>query len=81
MIARRTISLEPWSGHDFDGNVVTDPSQIDLPAGTRSGLIDALEVLGGIAEVVTFDDNDVVRHAMVTRMVRAYNARDAARSS
>ena len=58
--------------------VTGDLSQIDLPVGAKSGLLDALEVLdaaGGVA-IVTFDDGDVVRHPMVTRVVRAYNARD-----
>lgn len=58
--------------------VTGDMSQIDLPPGTRSGLVDALDVLDGVAGVraVRFTDADVVRHPMVTRIVRAYNARD-----
>ena len=55
-----------------------DPSQVDLPAGTRSGLVDALEVLRGIGDVgvVRFSDRDVVRHGLVTRIVKAYEAKD-----
>ncbi|WP_217807749.1 PhoH family protein [Oceanibacterium hippocampi] len=58
--------------------VTGDPSQVDLPPGTRSGLVDALEVLAGVEGIVTirFSHDDVVRHAMVTRIVRAYDARD-----
>ncbi len=58
--------------------VTGDMSQIDLPPGTRSGLGDALEVLDGIPGVsmVNFTDADVVRHSLVTRIVRAYDARD-----
>ncbi len=58
--------------------VTGDMSQIDLPSGTRSGLGDALEVLDGVAGVstVNFTDADVVRHSLVTRIVRAYDARD-----
>ncbi len=58
--------------------VTGDMSQIDLPPGTRSGLGDALEVLDGIASVsrINFTDADVVRHSLVTRIVRAYDARD-----
>jgi phosphate starvation-inducible PhoH-like protein len=59
--------------------VTGDMSQIDLPSGTRSGLGDALEVLEGVAGVskVNFTHADVARHSLVTRVVRAYEARDA----
>ncbi|MDH3737796.1 MAG: PhoH family protein, partial [Alphaproteobacteria bacterium] len=59
--------------------VTGDMSQIDLPTGTRSGLGDALEVLDGVAgvETVNFTHADVVRHSLVMRIVRAYEARDA----
>jgi phosphate starvation-inducible PhoH-like protein len=51
-----------------------DITQIDLPNGRRSGLIDAMEVLKGMegASFVPFDDRDVVRHTLVQRIVRAY---------
>jgi phosphate starvation-inducible PhoH-like protein len=51
-----------------------DITQIDLPSGRRSGLIDAAEVLRGVEGIsfVQFDDKDVVRHTLVQRMVRAY---------
>src|SRR5471030_562989 len=51
-----------------------DITQIDLPNGRRSGLIDASEVLRGVEGItfVQFDDKDVVRHTLVQRMVRAY---------
>jgi phosphate starvation-inducible PhoH-like protein len=51
-----------------------DITQIDLPLGKRSGLIDALEVLRGVEGIsfVQFDDRDVVRHTLVQRIVRAY---------
>ena len=47
-------------------------------ASLDSGLRDALETLAGVegATVVTFTDADVVRHPMVARIVRAYNALD-----
>jgi len=63
--------------------VTGDMSQIDLPSGTRSGLADALDVLDGVGGVrtVRFGESDVVRHAMVARIVTAYNARDKLRSS
>ena len=61
--------------------VCGDPSQVDLPAGNRSGLHDALDTLKDIDEisVVRFGETDVVRHHLVTSMVRAYNARDEER--
>ncbi len=62
--------------------VTGDQSQVDLPVGARSGLIDAVELLDGVEGIafVRFSDSDVVRHALVTRVVRAYAARDAARA-
>ena len=60
--------------------VTGDPTQIDLPLGSRSGLADALEALRGIEEatVVHFTEKDVVRHRLVARIVGAYDARDRA---
>jgi phosphate starvation-inducible PhoH-like protein len=57
--------------------VTGDPSQVDLPAGTRSGLSEALETLRGVEGIATvrFSDEDVVRHGLVARIVRAYEAR------
>ncbi len=53
-----------------------DPSQIDLPAGQRSGLIEAVRILEGVEGVarVQFRDVDVVRHDLVRRIVTAYEA-------
>jgi phosphate starvation-inducible PhoH-like protein len=58
--------------------VTGDLSQVDLPLGAKSGLRDALETLDGVegAAIVRFNEGDVVRHPLVTRIVRAYNARD-----
>jgi phosphate starvation-inducible PhoH-like protein len=58
--------------------VTGDPSQVDLPLGAKSGLADALETLREVAGVakLEFTAADVVRHPLVTRIVRAYNARD-----
>jgi phosphate starvation-inducible PhoH-like protein len=51
-----------------------DITQIDLPTGRRSGLIDATDVLKGVEGIsfVQFDERDVVRHTLVQRIVRAY---------
>lgn len=57
--------------------VTGDPTQIDLPRGQLSGLIDALHVLRGVPDIsfVEFDDTDVVRHHLVAKIVIAYNRR------
>lgn len=54
--------------------VAGDPSQVDLPGSARSGLRHALQIvkeLSGVA-VVRFTDRDVVRHPLVSQIVRAY---------
>ncbi len=57
--------------------VTGDLSQVDLAPGARSGLRDALDTLAAVEGVVTvtFSDADVVRHKLVTRIVRAYDNR------
>ena len=61
--------------------VTGDLSQIDLPSGVRSGLRDALEALERVEGVgiVAFGAEDVVRHPLVTKIVNAYDAREAKR--
>ena len=56
--------------------VTGDVTQIDLPPGRTSGLVEALKVIEGIDDiaVVHFDDRDVVRHQLVQQIVRAYEA-------
>jgi phosphate starvation-inducible PhoH-like protein len=60
--------------------VTGDPTQVDLPLNSRSGLADALEALRGVdgVSIVRFTDKDVVRHQLVARIVGAYEARDRA---
>jgi phosphate starvation-inducible PhoH-like protein len=55
--------------------VTGDQTQIDLPGGKRSGLLNAVDVLKGVEGIafVTFDDKDVVRHSLVQRIVKAYD--------
>lgn len=62
--------------------VTGDPSQIDLPTGQKSGLVEALDILGDVENIITvrFSDKDVVRHPMVAAIVRAYEKRGAART-
>jgi len=56
--------------------VTGDVSQIDLPRGQLSGLIDAERVLRRVAGIATtrFTTIDVVRHPLVARIVEAYDA-------
>jgi len=55
--------------------VTGDPSQVDLPGGVRSGLVEALDLLGGIKGVsrIRFSAKDVVRHRLVAEIVNAYD--------
>ena len=57
--------------------VTGDLSQVDLPRGMRSGLAEAVHVLQGMEGVafVRFGQADVVRHPLVTRIVKAYEER------
>ncbi len=52
-----------------------DPSQIDLPNKSQSGLNRSKKLLGHLEEisVVDFDHNDVVRHPLVSKIVKAYS--------
>jgi phosphate starvation-inducible protein PhoH and related proteins len=54
--------------------VTGDPSQIDLPPGQKSGLVEAVSILDGVAGVgrIQFKHQDVVRHDLVRRIVQAY---------
>ncbi len=55
-----------------------DPSQIDLPNKNVSGLDRSKKILSNINEIaiVDFDDTDVVRHPLVSKIVKAYNNND-----
>lgn len=56
--------------------ITGDVTQIDLPTGRTSGLVEAIKVVGGVEGIsfVHFDDQDVVRHKLVQEIVRAYDA-------
>lgn len=55
--------------------ITGDVTQIDLPKGKKSGLIDAQRILKDIEEIgiVYFSEQDVVRHALVQKIIVAYN--------
>jgi phosphate starvation-inducible PhoH-like protein len=65
-------------GEDSRMVVTGDPSQSDLPGGRAEGLMQALDILSDVegAAIARFGEKDVVRHALVTRIVTAYNAAD-----
>ena len=54
--------------------ITGDITQIDLPAGKRSGLLEAIDVIGGVEGVsfIYLNEKDVVRHALVQRIIKAY---------
>jgi phosphate starvation-inducible PhoH-like protein len=56
--------------------VTGDITQIDLPGGKGSGLVEALKVVSQVEGIafVHFDDRDVVRHKLVQHIVKAYEA-------
>jgi phosphate starvation-inducible PhoH-like protein len=56
--------------------VTGDITQIDLPTGQRSGLVEVRRILRDVegVEFITFTDSDVVRHPLVQRIVQAYEA-------
>ncbi len=58
--------------------VTGDPSQVDLPPGTQSGLKEAMSILRDVNEIpfINFDAKDVVRHKLVTRIIDAYDKHD-----
>jgi phosphate starvation-inducible PhoH-like protein len=66
-------------GFNSKAVITGDITQIDLPAGKRSGLVEAMEICGkieGIA-VMLFTEKDVVRHNLVQRIIRAYEAHES----
>ena len=63
-------------GNNSKAVITGDITQIDLPNPRRSGLVDAINVLNGVEGIdfCHFEDGDVVRHALVQRIVRAYES-------
>jgi phosphate starvation-inducible PhoH-like protein len=55
--------------------VTGDPSQVDLPAGQKSGLAEAVRLLADVEGVahVPFTQEDVIRNELVARIVDAYD--------
>jgi phosphate starvation-inducible PhoH-like protein len=63
-------------GNNSKAVITGDITQIDLPNPRRSGLVDAINILDGVEGIhfCHFEDSDVVRHALVQRIVRAYES-------
>jgi phosphate starvation-inducible PhoH-like protein len=63
-------------GNNSKAVITGDITQIDRPNSRKSGLVDAINVLEGVEGIhfCRFDDADVVRHQIVQRIVRAYDA-------
>jgi len=63
--------------------VTGDPTQIDLPPGQKSGLVEAARILHNVEGIarVKFAEADVVRHELVRRIVTAYDADDKKRQA
>ena len=68
-------------GFDSKAVVTGDITQIDLPPGQRSGLVEALRILEGVEGIgfMRFTEADVVRHPLVQSIIRAYEKDDARR--
>ncbi|HXM98192.1 MAG TPA: PhoH family protein [Candidatus Dormibacteraeota bacterium] len=60
--------------------ITGDVTQIDLPVGKKSGLVEAMEICGKIEGigVLQFSEKDVVRHNLVQQIIRAYEDHDRA---
>jgi phosphate starvation-inducible PhoH-like protein len=67
-------------GFNSKAVITGDVTQIDLPDSRRSGLVEAIDVVGKIEGIamVYFDEHDVVRHSLVQRIIKAYDEHGAA---
>jgi len=61
-------------GFNSKALITGDITQIDLPQGMKSGLVEASQILKDIDEIgfVFFSEDDVVRHKVVAKIIRAY---------
>ena len=62
-------------GDDSKMIVTGDPSQVDLPKGMKSGLVDAIDHLDGVEGIAfcRLQASDIMRHPLVSKIVRAYD--------
>jgi phosphate starvation-inducible PhoH-like protein len=66
-------------GYDSKAVITGDVTQTDLPEGQQSGLVEASRILHEIEDIsfCYFDERDVVRHPLVQRIIKAYEAYEA----
>ena len=69
-------------GNGSKAVITGDLTQIDLPSSRKSGLLDAVQVLDGVEGIqfCHFENQDVVRHHLVQRIVRAYEGQGRAQT-
>ena len=62
-------------GADSRAIITGDLTQTDLPSHSKSGLVEAVEILSGVSGIdfVYFDESDVLRHRLVKEIIRAYS--------
>jgi phosphate starvation-inducible PhoH-like protein len=70
-------------GFNSKAVITGDITQIDLPNGRRSGLIEAVDVVGKVEGIsfIYFNERDVVRHNLVQRIIRAYEEFDRSKAA
>ncbi len=70
-------------GFNSKAVITGDITQVDLPEGRRSGLMEAVDVVSRVIGIsfVYFTEHDVVRHQLVQRIIRAYEEHDQARAA
>jgi phosphate starvation-inducible PhoH-like protein len=70
-------------GFNSKAVITGDITQIDLPSGRRSGLVEAVDVCGKIGGIAFahFNERDVVRHNLVQQIIKAYEEFDSAQAS
>ena len=70
-------------GFNSKAVITGDITQIDLPNGRRSGLVEAISVVSRVTGIsfIYFTERDVVRHSLVQRIIRAYEEFEQARAA
>src|SRR2546422_284076 len=70
-------------GFNSKAVITGDITQIDLPSGRRSGLVEAVDVVGKIEGIafIYFNERDVVRHNLVQQIIKAYDEFDSSQAA
>ena len=74
----KTIVMDPYFDDPNDAHNEYKYTQTDLPAGKKSGLAEAIQILRGIPDIgiVELTGKDIVRHELVQQIVEAYAAKE-----